>query len=78
MSEPDELAIERAAIAMREAAEGFRDPVAYYVESEAKRRWDAAHPDAPDDFTKDWALESWKILARATLSASEPHDFKKG
>lgn len=64
--------ITKVAVALRDEACKFRDPVYCYVEGEAARRYEAALPDGDAYFDKpgtDWDLESWKILARAAIAA---------
>ncbi|WP_072389821.1 hypothetical protein [Hyphomicrobium sp. CS1GBMeth3] len=64
--------VDRVAIALRDAADKFQSPVEYYVQPEARLRWEEAHPG--QDFYGDAAiddLESWRILARAAIEAME-------
>lgn len=73
--------LEEIARAMQAAAKEFTDPVAFYVESEARRRYEEANPDK-DGFIDcpgvDWDLESWKILVRAVMAAMrEPTENMK-
>jgi hypothetical protein len=61
---------EAVARAIEKCCGGFRRPVHFYVEGEALDRYEAANPDwhFDDIQNKDWALESWKIIARAALA----------
>jgi hypothetical protein len=69
-AQPSASLVERVARALRDSARGFADPVDLYVEKEARRRAEAANPDADTYATaQDWGLESWMILARAAIEA---------
>ena len=65
--------VRAVAVALRGAAAKFNSPVFLYVEREAEIRYEAADPvnDAYDEANagRDWALESWEILARAAIEA---------
>lgn len=67
---------ERIVRRLAREAEGFSRPVALYVESEARERWEKANPggDPYCDTNKDWALESWLILVDAVLDEMREPD----
>lgn len=66
-----EMMMERVALAIKAATDKFSSPVEFYVNREAWERHQAAHPDdeQEDHPEIDWQLESWKIIARAAITA---------
>jgi hypothetical protein len=71
MEQMDDSEIELIAKAIRDETDRFECPVRFYIEPEAKRRWESSNPDSdwfdrpdpPDD------LESYRIIARAAADA---------
>lgn len=59
----------RVALALREEAAKFRDPVYYYVEGEYRHRLEQIGDDVDVYSENDEEIESWKILARAAIAA---------
>ena len=58
--------------ALREAFDAFERPVHYYVEPEARTRYDREHGTAEHDSSDtdiDFSAESWRIPADAILRA---------
>lgn len=55
--------------AIKEETDKFGSPVRCYIEPEARERWETANPDA-DPFEPPFDdLESYRIIARATIKA---------
>ena len=72
MREPTEIETEAVAKALHAAAAKFSDPVELYVARESRRRYEGDDLDKDawaDHPEKDLDLESWKILAKAVISA---------
>lgn len=69
MSSDTEELVLRIALALREEARGFHNPVDLYVEPEAAARKARVDPSFDEWNSDENRLESWKILARAALKA---------
>lgn len=63
--------IDIVAAAIKKCTDDFESPVCFYVEPEARHRWEKEHPDGDWYETPEFRdeLVSYKIIARAAIAA---------